>query len=169
MTAQVLVIGVGNLYRSDDAVGLIAARQIAAKHLPDVEVIEASGEGAALIDTWQNADKVILIDAVHAERGAMPGTIFRFDARAKSLPVNFFHYSTHAFSVAEAVELARALNRLPPQLIVFGVEGKTFQAGVGLSIEVDQAAQSVVKSVLRHIRFAVRAHRDRTKQHRACD
>jgi len=148
MTARVLVIGVGNLYRSDDAVGLYAAWQIAAWHLPNVDVIEVSGEGAALIDSWQNADKVILIDAVHAEPGAMPGTIFRFDARAESLPTHFFHYSTHAFSVAEAVELARTLNQLPQHLMVFGIEGNSFEAGTRLSAQVEQAARTVVAEIL---------------------
>ena len=159
---RVLIIGVGNAYRSDDAVGLIAARQIAARQPPNVEVVEASGDGAALIETWRDAEVVVLIDAVRATRGALPGTIFRFDARAESLPAHFFHYSTHAFSVAEAIELARALDQLPPRLIVYGVEGKHFEAGEGLSIEVERAAASVVRRVRRHIRSACGAQRDRT-------
>ena len=155
LAPRVLVVGVGNAYRSDDAVGLIAARQIAARHLPNVQVVEASGEGAALIETWRDAEVVVLIDAVHATRGALPGTIFRFDAHVQSLPANFFHYSTHAFGVAEAIELARALNQLPPRLMVFGIEGKLFDAGVGLSIEVERAVRSVVRRVRRSIRFAL--------------
>ena len=34
--------------------------------------------------------------------------------------------STHALGLAEAMELARALGRLPP-VIVYGIEGKTFE------------------------------------------
>lgn len=164
---RVLVVGVGNAYRSDDAVGLIAARQIAARQLPNVQAVEARGEGAALIEAWRDAEVVIEIDAVRS--GVKPGTIFRFDARAESLPAHFFHYSTHAFSVAEAVELARVLNQLPPRVVVYGIEGKLFDAGVGLSMEVERAAQSVVSRVMRHIRFASGVHRDRTKHHKTCD
>jgi hydrogenase maturation protease len=50
--------------------------------------------------------------------------------------------------VAEAIELARALGKLPGQLIVFGIEGKTFKAGNGLSGEVAIAVADVVGRVL---------------------
>lgn len=124
---HVLVIGIGNEYRGDDSVGLRIARKLAAKSIPNVEVIEESGEGASLLEAWKGAQTVLLVDAVSSN--AEPGAIHRFDAHAENIPRKFFHYSTHAFSVAEAVELARTMNQLPPRLIVFGIEGKNFQAG----------------------------------------
>jgi hypothetical protein len=48
----------------------------------------------------------------------------------------------------EAIELARALGQLPPRLIVYGVEGADFTAGEGLSLDVEKAAQAVVRLVL---------------------
>jgi hydrogenase maturation protease len=142
---QALVIGLGNDYRGDDAVGHVVARRLKAIAGDAVRVLEESGEGAALIETWRGADFVILIDAVHC--GGTAGTIYRFDAKTEPIPGSFFHYSTHAFSVAEAVELARALNQLPGRLVVYGIEGKTFDAGVGLSPEVEAAADKVLRSV----------------------
>ena len=47
--------------------------------------------------------------------------------------------STHALGVAEAIELGRALGRLPRRLLVFGIEGGSFDAGAGLSPEVERA------------------------------
>lgn len=146
---KVLVIGVGNPYRSDDAAGLIIARQIKEQVLHYVDVIEENGDGAALMEAWKNADKVVLIDAVSS--GRKPGTIYRFDARAQAIPTKFFHYSTHAFSVAEAVELARALNRLPDQLIVYGIEGKNYESGFEFSPEVESSLKEVVNRVLKEI------------------
>jgi len=147
-----VVIGVGNAYRSDDAVGLLVARRLKEKKLDGVTVLEESGEGAALIETWMGADTVILIDAVHS--GAEPGTIHRLDAHAQPIPSKFLHYSTHAFSLAEAVELARALDQLPPCLIVYGVEGKTFEAGTALSPEAEKAAWEVVQRVTQEATYA---------------
>lgn len=144
-----LIIGVGNDYRGDDAVGLVVARRLRQQAPAGVAVREESGEGTALMEAWKNAAFVILIDAVHS--GATPGTIHRFDARAAELPSDFFHYSTHAFSVAEAVELARALGQLPPRLIVYGIEGKNFAAGVGLAAEVETAAQEVAQRILKEV------------------
>lgn len=143
--AQALVIGLGNDFRRDDGAGRVAARMIASAQADAVRVIEASGEGAALMDAWRGAELVILIDAVHS--GAPPGTIHRLDARAQPIPSNFFHYSTHAFSVAEAVELARALDQLPPRLIVYGIEGKDFSSGEHLSPEVAAAVEEVARQV----------------------
>jgi hydrogenase maturation protease len=145
-----LIIGLGNEYRRDDAVGLVVARRLRERAPQRVQVLEESGEGAALIESWQGAGTVILIDAVHS--GAMPGTIHRLDASVQPIAKKFFRFSTHAFGLAEAVELARALGRLPPRLIVYGVEGKSFEAGEGLSPEVEAAAQAVVERVLGELR-----------------
>ena len=146
---NILLIGVGNEYRRDDGVGRWIARALKAKQLPNAIVTEASGEGTALMEAWKDGGTVFLFDAVSS--GAPPGTIYRLDAHIQPIPQQFFHYSTHAFSVAEAIELARALNQLPPRLIVCGIEGKTFEAGVGLSSEVEQAAREVVERVVQEI------------------
>src|SRR3982751_5456111 len=122
--APALVLGSGNEYRSDDAGGLLVARQVRTAALPGVVLGEESGEGVALMQAWEGAARVILCDAVVS--GGAPGTIYRLDAQAGPIPARFFNYSTHAFSVAEAVELARALDRLPPRLIIYGVEGRDF-------------------------------------------
>jgi hydrogenase maturation protease len=143
---RALVIGLGNEYRRDDGVGLVVVRRLKGAAPAHVRVLEESGEGAALIELWQDADTVILIDAVHS--GAKPGTLHRFDAHVQPIAKEFFRFSTHAFGVAEGVELARALDRLPPWLIVYGVEGKRFEAGVGLSPEVEAAVEEVVERVL---------------------
>src|SRR5690242_9288233 len=135
-----IVIGVGNEYRRDDGVGLVVARRIRAV-APGVRVREESGEGAALIEAWQGAEIAVLCDAVHA--GAAPGTIHRLDARQQPIPSGFFRYSTHAFSVAEAVELARALGALPAQMVIYGIEGADYASGVGLSPAVEAAANEV--------------------------
>jgi hydrogenase maturation protease len=145
MPEQILIIGLGNDYRGDDAVGRALARGLLAIAGGNVRVMEESGEGASLIEAWEGADFVILIDAVHS--GGAAGTIHRFDAATQPVPAMFFHCSTHAFSVAEAVELARALNRLPARLIVYGIEGKNFDSRVGLSPEVKVAAEEVFRMV----------------------
>lgn len=147
-----LVIGLGNQYRRDDAVGLIVARCLKEQAPEHVRVLEESGESTALMESWKGADTVILIDAL--DSGAKPGSLHRLDAHAQPIPTKFFHCSTHSFGAAEAIELARALGQLPPRLIVYGVEGKTFQAGLGLSPEVEKAAQKAVERVLADLRCA---------------
>ena len=101
------------------------------------------------MEAWKGVDTVVLIDAVNS--GAEAGTIHRLEARAQPIPREFFRYSTHAFSVGEAIELARTLGELPDHLIVFGVEGKTFKAGNGLSGEVEIAVRDTVERVINEL------------------
>jgi hydrogenase maturation protease len=53
--------------------------------------------------------------------------------------------STHAFGVAEAVELARELGRLPGRLEVYAIEGADFSAGAELSAEVASAVRTLTR------------------------
>jgi hydrogenase maturation protease len=136
-----IVIGVGNEWRSDDAAGLVVARRLR-EQPPAARVIEREGEPLDLIEEWSDADEAIIVDAVSS--GAEPGTIHRLDAAERRLPAELFRGSTHAFSVAEAVELGRALERLPARLLVFGIEGSSFAAGAGLSPVVERAVTALV-------------------------
>jgi hydrogenase maturation protease len=146
---RILVIGIGNDYRSDDRAGLFIARQLKQLLPHGVEVIEQSGEGAALIDSWRDAEEVFIIDAVYS--GDSVGEIHRFEAHAEPVPTIFSRYSTHAFSLAEAIELARALGQLPSKVIIYGIEAKQFGSGTKISPEVRRAAEKVVRRVIEEI------------------
>ncbi len=143
--ARIRVIGLGNRYRRDDGAGLAVLQELAGQELPGVELRAESGEGAALMEAWQGAHQVILVDAVQA--GGAPGTIYRLDPWEQPIPTEFFHYSTHAFSLAEAVELARVLGQLPPGLIIYGIQGADFGSGEGLSPPVAAAVPEVAARI----------------------
>jgi len=144
--AEGLVIGVGNEFRHDDGVGLVVAQRLREQAVPGLTILEQSGEGAALLEAWKGHATVFLVDAVNS--GAPPGTIHRLDARAGQVPSRLFRDSTHAVSVAEAIELARALDQLPPCLLLYGIEGKDFTAGAGLSPELAPAVAKVLAQLL---------------------
>ncbi|HMA33992.1 MAG TPA: hydrogenase maturation protease [Chloroflexia bacterium] len=132
--------------RGDDAVGREIARRVRTAAPGGVRVVEASGEGTALMDAWRGVETVILCDA--AQSGAPAGTVHRLEAHVQPVPDRLFRYSTHAFGVAQAIELARVLGELPSRVIVYGVEGAGFAAGAGLSPAVAQAVEGVVDAVL---------------------
>lgn len=152
---RVLVIGVGNDFRGDDAAGLVVARRLQGRDVDDIAVVEASGEGASLIEAWDGTDAVILIDAVRS--GSAPGTIHRLSGRELTQDAHIFHQSTHTISIPDAIELAAATKRLPRRLIVVGIEGKRFQAGVGLSPEVEAALTGAMDASLREAQAMVRS------------
>ena len=147
------VIGVGNAWRGDDAAGLLAARLLG-DVLPDLDVRNCEGDPVGLLDAWDGADTVWVVDAVSS--GAKPGTVHRLEATEAELPRDLFGASTHVFGLAEAVELGRALDRLPERLVVFGVEGSRFNAGDAVSPEVERAAADVAAQVEREVEECTR-------------
>lgn len=142
-----MVIGIGNDFGGDDAAGLIAVQCLRGVVGNNVLIQEQSGDGTLLIESWKDQEKVVLIDA--ALSGTAPGTIHRFEVDKFPLPGKFFRCSTHQLGVSEAIELARALTQLPRNLIVFGIEGKYFGPGKGLSPEVAQSIPELVEQVRR--------------------
>jgi len=127
----VVVIGVGNDFRTDDALGLLVARELRRAFPSATNIVEASGEGAALIEIWKGARAVIIVDAVHS--GAAPGTLHHVDLSEQDLPVGLLPRSSHAFGVAESVSIARALGQIPPRVVLLGIEGVSYEHGTTLS------------------------------------
>ena len=149
MLGSTVVLGIGNEFRGDDAVGIHFARQLKAIVLPSVKIIEAFGEGLELMGLWEGATRLFICDAVSS--GSAPGTIHVMEPHKETIPSHFFNYSTHAFSLAEAIEMSRALDKLPAQVYIYGIEGSSFAAGLELSKVVqDSLAETVgmVKEIL---------------------
>ena len=147
-----LVIGAGNPHRGDDAVGPAVASRLKSRAGALFRVIEQAGEALALMEAWEGADTVIILDAAYS--GAPSGTIHRIDASTEPMPKNFFRCSTHALGVGEAIELARTLGKLPRRVIVYGIEGESFEPGVGLSEAVKEASGKLEALVLSEIETA---------------
>lgn len=139
------IVGVGNQYRGDDGVGLVVARRLKERLGARANVCENNGDGAALLEALRGASRVIIVDA--AKSGDQVGTIHRFDAKERKLTSDVLHCSTHAFGVSEAIELARALGELPATVIIYAVEGESFEQGEELSLEVSKAVEEVVSRI----------------------
>lgn len=140
-----VVVCVGNTYRGDDAAGLVAGERLRGRVPSTVRVVECEQEPTRLLDAWAGADVALVVDACSS--GAPAGTVHRFDASDGPLPARVFRSSTHAFGVGDAIEMARALGRLPKRVLVYGVEGADFTAGAELTPAVDSALDDVVREL----------------------
>ncbi len=145
-----LIIGVGNRFRGDDGAGLAVAEQL---HGSGMEAIEYAGDGTRLMVLWEGADRVVVVDAMRGSRP--PGTIRRFDAVRENLAGTPFAQFSHEIGVAEGVELARTLGRLPSRLTVYGIEGRSFELGEALSAEVTRAVEETVRRICDEMRASV--------------
>jgi len=149
----IVVIGMGNPLRRDDGVGWTVARRLERVVPPEVEIRLRRG-GLELMDAWDGAAAAMIVDAVSS--GSPAGTVLRFDTSDAPLPRDIdTACSTHGLGLHAAVELARAMDRLPDRVLVIGVEGADFTPGNGLSPAVEDAVREAVEAALREIDLLV--------------
>lgn len=141
-----LIIGLGNPARGDDGIGRLVARALRTRVPRGVKVCEHYGDGATLLESLEQADSVWLIDS--AVSGVEPGTIHRFDANDGPLPHRPSSLSSHGLGPAEAIELARAMHRLPRKCVVYAIEGESFADGQAPSAAVKAASRTVSALIL---------------------
>jgi hydrogenase maturation protease len=131
------IICLGNELRGDDSAGFAVAERLRDRQVPALVA-----QPANLIDEWAGAEDVVVVDTVYS--GAPPGTVHRIDALSGPLPAALRTGSTHLLGLGEAIELARALDRLPVRLYIVGIEGRAFGCGDPLTPEVERAVRLVV-------------------------
>jgi hydrogenase maturation protease len=152
-----IVVGLGAPDRGDDAVGVVVARGVAAGCLPGVDVV-VHEDPTDLVELWSGRELAVVVDAVRS--GAEPGTVVLFETGAdgQRLPESAWGRTgrggTHAFGLGSAVELARALRRLPDRVVLVGVEAASFDHGAPLSPAVADAVPTAVERVLAIVRGA---------------
>jgi hydrogenase maturation protease len=142
----VLVAGIGNPDRGDDGFGPAVARRLRVRVPCGVRILERSGDALALIEDWDDIASVIVIDAVAPI--TEPGRVHCLDLTDGPLPIGFAPRSSHAFGVAETVELARNLGRLPKHVVAYLVEGEQFAIGASLSPAVAKAIEMVAERIV---------------------
>jgi hydrogenase maturation protease len=145
-----VVIGVGNPYRSDDGVGPEVVRRVGAAAPRWVEVVEHDGEPAGLLDAWEKADTAVVVDAVFSP-GTRPGHVYRAELTGANDMTFSPAVSSHGIGPGDAVELARALGRLPRRLVLYGIRGQNFAPGLGLSAGVEASIDGLVNRILMEV------------------
>jgi hydrogenase maturation protease len=144
---RTVVIGLGNLLRGDDGAGIAVARRVRAAAPEGVAVVELGDDLAGLLETWSGMEVAIVVDAIRS--GRRPGEV-RWIQLDPSRPMGGWRSptSSHALGLAGAVELARALGRLPDRLVLVGIEGAGAAAGDPLSPAVAEAVQATAEQIL---------------------
>ncbi|MDP8991991.1 MAG: hydrogenase maturation protease [Actinomycetota bacterium] len=155
---KVLVAGVGNVLRADDAFGVEVARRLADVALPEgVRVVETGIAGIALVQELQEGwDALVVVDTV--DLGRPPGTVLLIEpdvVDVDSLTWDQRHdllADMHLATPERALMLARALGVLPSRVLEVGCQPDDAHAvGEGLSAPVLAAVDVAVAEVVRHV------------------
>jgi len=171
--ARVALIAPGNPGRGDDAIGpLVGERVVALLRARDPRATARSLalhsgplDALAIVDAWTGASTAFVVDA--ALWGAAPGTLLRFEvpcaqgtpgARASVLPRELARSSSHGLGLHEAIELARALDRLPGRLVCYAIGAEGFAQGRRPSPAASAAAADAAARIAGEIAAAWHHH-----------
>jgi hydrogenase maturation protease len=152
MNHRIKIIGIGSPFGDDrfgweaaEALRHSAAMNAVAPGRIEIQVLDRPG--AMLPAHWQEADIVILLDAVRS--GAAPGTWHCLEAR--DLPGTGMLCSSHGFGIVPAIELARVLGNMPSRLLLRGMEADSTWTGFSLSPVVADALPSLVVDIAEEV------------------
>jgi len=146
---KIVVIGIGQSLRGDDAAGLEAVKMWQALHAESaarVQVEFAELPGVALLDLLEGMDAAILVDAVHSSTGA--GTVIRLESNELA-GFSPDAGSAHGWGVAETLQLGRSLYPwlAKCRVTLIGIPGRDFGMAAGLSPEVGAVLKKVADMV----------------------
>lgn len=143
---RIVVLGLGNLIRSDDGVGIHAIHQLFRdRRIPEsVELLDGGTLGLQLLPAIQDVTHLLVIDAINT--GATPGTIVRFDiSEIEPLPGT---PSVHQIGFSDVLAALRLLEKFPEQMILVGIQPEETGWGERLSGTVQAALPALIEAAI---------------------
>ncbi|HTT64120.1 MAG TPA: hydrogenase maturation protease [Bryobacteraceae bacterium] len=140
-----LVLCCGHPDRGDDAAGPLVAQRLREM---GIDARQHSGDALSLMDAWQGAADVALVDAVVT--GKRPGTVSLWNALSAPVSGRTRPGSSHALGLAEAIALGRTLGALPRRLTLYGIEARHFELGAPPSKAVLRGVERAARKVYEH-------------------
>jgi len=144
---SVLVLGIGNLVMSDDAVGVMVAQRLQQGYrFPDnVEIMDGGTLGLDLLPKLENITNLILIDAV--ETGKKAGTCVRL--YGQELPIALeTKLSPHQMGLKDLLAVSELMGHSPKEMVLIGVQPGSIEMEIGLTPEVEAQLENLISNVL---------------------
>jgi hydrogenase maturation protease len=149
LNGRTVVLALGNPLRGDDGVGAAVLQKLQQNTLPPaVELVDGGTSGLEIILLVQGCKRAIIIDA--ADMDCEPGCWKRFTPEQVQLEARDMHLrgTMHYAGLAEALSLGAALDILPPEILILGVQPESLDWQPGLSPAVQNAASQVTQAVM---------------------
>ncbi|MCB5302435.1 HyaD/HybD family hydrogenase maturation endopeptidase [Yersinia bercovieri] len=147
----ILVLGIGNLLLSDEAVGvrLVEALELRFTIPAGVEVLDGGTAGLELMEAMANREHLIVADAVLT--GQPPGSVAVL--RDKEIPAMFSRkVSPHQLGLCDVLMALQLTDEFPRQLTLVGVVPESLAPGIGLTSTVTQAMEPALEQILAALR-----------------
>ncbi|MGA8108459.1 MAG: HyaD/HybD family hydrogenase maturation endopeptidase [Acidobacteriaceae bacterium] len=146
---RIAVLGLGNLMRVDDAVGMLAleAMRVDPRLPASIHLIEGGTLGLELLHPLEGVTHLLALDAI--DTGAAPGTLLRFGSDALAdLPAG---KSVHLLGFSDLIGAMRLMGTVPGEIVVLGVQPKRIAWGTELSSTVEAALPRLLQAAFAQI------------------
>jgi hydrogenase maturation protease len=141
-----LLLGVGNVLRRDDGVGVYVARWVSRLPLGGrLDVLDAGACGFDTAGELEGRERVVIVDAIDA--GLAPGRVLVMGAD-ELRPSIRTGVSLHDAHVLDALAELRLLGSVPARVRFVAVQVADVSPGLGLSAAVAAAVPRVVRVAL---------------------
>jgi len=142
---KTLVLGIGNPILTDDSVGIRIALKLKEEN-PELEVIETSEVGMALLELVAGYDKAIIIDSIKTEQGK-PGELYKLEL---SDPESTMYFSSsHGLDINTVVELGHKIGyKMPGCVSLYTIEVKD---NTSFGEECTKEIRARIPSIIRQI------------------
>ncbi len=159
---RVLIAGVGNILRVDDAFGVEVARRLEHEPFPEgVRVVETGIAGIALVQELQEGwDALVVVDAVDHQRS--PGTVLLIQPEVVDVHTLTWAQrgdllaDMHLATPERVLMLAKAMGILPPTVLMVGCQIADPDAvGQGMTAPVAAAVDVAVAEIRRYVNTLV--------------
>ena len=148
---RIVIMGVGNLLFCDEGIGVHAVRELEKKTYPEnVEIYDGGTFGLLSAPMFENADTLILIDAVDAK--GEPGELKRYTKDEIMLSTIPIKLSPHQIGIQETLLVSDLRGYCPEEVIFYGVIPASYESSIELTESGQKALQEVVRLVDEEIR-----------------
>lgn len=147
---QINIIGIGNTLYSDEGVGvhLLPHLHEALKDYDHVEIIEGATDGMKLLAPVEDADYLIIIDAINA--GKEPGELITI--KNEEIPKYYgVKMSIHQVGFQEVLFAADLRGKLPKEMMMVGIQPASLKLGLELSDVVKEKLPLLVEKVVEQV------------------
>ncbi len=149
ISPRIAVLGLGNLMRTDDAVGMLALWRLRAdaRFPQSIPLIEGGTLGLDLLYPLDGFTHVLALDAIDA--GARPGTVLRYEGDAiADLPVS---KSVHLLGFSDLIGSMRLIGNAPAELVVLGIQPHTIDWGTELTWPVQASLELLLEQTIAQV------------------
>jgi len=137
------VFAVGNGLMTDDGIGEAVLTALDRAPHPNVRLVNAGSDPLRVLQELDDCDRALVVDA--AEMDLEPGAVRMFEADDTNVNVRLCGDTSHGIDLAAVVVMARKLG-LSHKIRFMAVQAASFDAGPGLSPEIEAALPAIMES-----------------------